>query len=49
MVDTGCCGGGVFADLRSDGIARIGRSPDGFRLAALQRHVVAKDGADERK
>src|ERR1039457_7384101 len=40
---------GTFADLNSDGIARVGPAPDGVGLAALQDHVVAKYGADERK
>ena len=48
-IGAGSAGCGVFADLNLDGITRIGPAPDGVGLAALQDHVVAKDGADERK
>ena len=42
----GCC---VRADLHADIVSRIRPAPDGIGLAALKHHVVAEDGADERK
>jgi len=43
-IGVGAANRGAFADLNSDGIARVGPAPDGVGLAALQDHVVAEDG-----
>ena len=41
--------GRVTANLHTDGVARLRPAPDRIRFAALQDHVVAKDGAYKRQ